>query len=117
MHTDTRLIVYNDEIFIPYHSGGFAEADEVPFDFAVMKMKTDGQDLVKMKEPSADCTAICLFGMTGFSIRITGMGPRAIDPDDFKDSTLVLYSTAMDGRSDKRKEFTFDARVTYDLLR
>ena len=49
---NTRLILYNEELFIPYWSGGFAEADEVPYDFAVMKMKTDGKDFAIMKEPS-----------------------------------------------------------------
>ncbi|MEK5071002.1 S-layer homology domain-containing protein [Sporosarcina sp. FSL K6-1508] len=111
LHDNTRLVLYNDELYIPYWSGGFAEADEVPFAFAVMKMKTDGQDLVKMKEPSQ------MTNMFVWNDRIfyTDMGPRSIGPDDFKDSTLVLYSTAMDGSSDKRKELTFDARVTYDF--
>ena len=40
---------------------------------------------------------------------------RSVNADDYKDGTLVLYSTAMDGRSDKRKELTFEARFTYDL--
>ena len=51
LHTDTRLIIYNDEVFIPYQSGGWAEVDEVPYEYAVMKMKTDGKDLVTMIEP------------------------------------------------------------------
>lgn len=111
LHDNTRLVFYNDELYIPYWSGGFAEADEVPFAFAVMKMKTDGQDLVKMKEPGQ------MSNMFVWNDRIfyTDMGPRSIGPDDFEDSTLVLYSTAMDGSSDKRKELTFDARVTYDF--
>ena len=110
MHDNTRLVLYNDELYIPYWSGGFSEADEVPFAFAVMKMKTDGQDLVKMKEPNQ------MSNMFVWNDRIfyTGMGRPYIGPDDFVDSTLSLYSTAMDGSSDKRKEFTFDARVTYD---
>ena len=112
LFSDTRFIVYNEEIFIPYYSGGFHEADELPFAYAVMKMKIDGQDLVKMKEPSQ------MSNMFVWNDRIfyTDMGPRAIGPDDFKDSTLVFYSTAMDGSSEKRKEFTFDARATFDLF-
>lgn len=110
LHDNTRLVLYNDELYIPYWSGGFSEADEVPFAFAVMKMKTDGQDLVKMKEPSL------MSNLFVWNDRIfyTGRGRPYIGPDDFVDSTLSLYSTAMDGSSDKRKEFTFDARVTYD---
>ena len=114
LHKDTQLIVYNEEIFIPYHSGGWAEADEVPYAYAVMKMKTDGQDLEKMVYPSV--SSPCNVFIWNDRIFYTGMGPRAIGPDDFKDSTLVFYSTAMDGRSDKRKEFIFDARATFDLF-
>ncbi|MFS0575081.1 hypothetical protein AB1K83_05580 [Sporosarcina sp. 179-K 3D1 HS] len=39
-----------------------------------------------------------------------------VHADEFKDTTLDLYSTAMDGRSDKRKEHAFVARATYDLF-
>ncbi|WP_399627984.1 S-layer homology domain-containing protein [Sporosarcina sp. SG10008] len=110
MHDNTRLVLYNDELYIPYWSGGFSEADEVPFAYAVMKMKTDGQDLVKMKEPSLMSNVF----VWNDRIFYTGRGLPYIGPDDFVDTTLSLYSTAMDGSSDKRKEFTFDARVTYD---
>jgi hypothetical protein len=117
LHTDTRLIVYNEEIFIPYHSGGFAEADEVPFAYAVMKMKTDGQDLEKMVYPSVSSPRnVFIWNDRIFYTNEKDHGTRGIGVDEFKDSTLELYSTAMDGRSDKRKELIFDARATFDLF-
>ncbi len=117
LRTDTRLIVYNEEIFIPYHSGGFAEADEVPFAYAVMKMKTDGQDLEKMVYPSVSSPRnVFIWNDRIFYTIEKDHGTRSIGVDEFKDSTLELYSTAMDGRSDKRKELIFDARATFDLF-
>jgi len=117
LHTDTRLIVYNEEIFIPYHSGGFAEADEVPFDYAVMKIKTNGQDLLKMNRPmGATFRNLFIWNDRIFYTNENGYSPRAIDPHTFEDGTLELYSTAMDGRSDQRKELIFDARATFDLF-
>ena len=82
LHSNTRLIVYNEEIFIPYYSGGFSEADELPFAYAVMKMKTDGQDLVKMKEPSQISNMSNMFVWNDRIFYTTDdIGPRSIGPD------------------------------------
>lgn len=123
LHKDTRIIVYNGEIFIPYHSGGFAEADEVPFIYGVMKIKTNGQDLVKMQEPSDDNFRNMFIWndrilYTDVSEKNYSYLNRRIVQDSagFVDSTLILYSTAMDGSSDKKKEFSFDALITFDVF-
>ncbi len=119
LHPDTRLIVYNGEIFIPYHSGGFAEADEVPYAYAVMKMKTNGKDLEHMQEPSgASFRNMFIWNDRIFYTNEKGYATRGIVQTEgrFEDGPLVLYSTAMDGKSDKRTEFTFDARKTFDVF-
>ena len=63
----------------------------------------------------AGISAICSFGMIGCILRIRKDFSRSVNSDYYVDGTLVLYSTAMDGRSAKRQELTFDARVTFDL--
>lgn len=119
LHTDTRLIVYNQEIFIPYHSGGFAEADEVPFYYSSMKMKTNGQDLIKMKEPiGADFRNMFIWNDRIFYTNEKNDATRGFVQLEgrYEDGPLILYSTTMDGRSDKKKEFSFDARITFDIF-
>lgn len=110
LHENTPLIVYNNEIFIPYYSGGFAEADEVPYAYAVMKMDTNGQNLKKMEEPSGSTFRnMFVWNDRIFYTEIDnngGFSPRAIiqDGTKFIDSKLALYSTSMNGRSDKKKK-------------
>lgn len=116
LHDNTRLILYNDELYIPYWRGGFAEADEVPYAFALMKMKTDGQGFEIMKEPDRETFRNSfIWNDRLFFTDTDSYSPRSIGPDDFQDGKLVLYSTKLDGHSDKRKELTFDARVTFDF--
>ena len=57
---------------------------------------------------------ISIFGMTGCILRIRNDFSRSVNSDYYMDGTLVLYSTAMDGRSAERQELTFDARFTFD---
>lgn len=116
LHDHTRLILYNEELYIPYWRGGFAEADEVPFDFAVMKMKTDGQDFAIMKEPSGgDFRNFYIWNDRMYFTHTKDFSYRSVDSDYYVDGTLVLYSTAMDGYSAEKQELTFDARVTFDF--
>src|SRR5690606_38306858 len=116
LHDNTRLVLYNDELYIPYWSGAFAEADEVPYAFDVMKIKTDGQELVKIMEPSGRVMLRNLFIWNDriYFTDTDGWSPRAVSPDEFEDGTLVLYSTPLGGLGNKRKELVFDARVTFD---
>lgn len=115
LHDNTRIILYNEELYIPYWRGGFAEADEVPYAFAVMKMKTDGQGFEIMREPSGESFRnLFIWNDRMYFTNADSYTPRATGPDIFEDAKLVLYSTALDGVSDKKKELTFDARVTFD---
>ena len=116
LHDNTRLILYNEELYIPYWRGGFAEADEVPFDFAVMKMKKDGQDFTIMGEPSGgDFRNFYIWNDRMYFTHTKDFSPRSVNSDYYVDGTLVLYSIAMDGGSAERQELTFDARVTFDF--
>lgn len=118
LHKNTQLILYNKEIFIPYHSGDWAEADEIPFAYALMKMNTNGQDLKKMKEPS-NFRNMFVWNDKIFYTNNDGYHDRGIiqNGTSFSDSQLTLYSTSMNGSSDKKKEFSFDARITFDIFR
>lgn len=122
LHNNTQLILYNNEIFIPYYSGDFAEADEVPYAYAVMKMNTNGQELKKMKEPSgSNFRNMFVWNDRIFYTDVDAenwnyLNRRIVqDNEKFVDSKLELYSTKMDGSSDKKKECSFDARITFDV--
>ncbi|MBY0221838.1 S-layer homology domain-containing protein [Sporosarcina aquimarina] len=112
-----QLIVYNDEIFIPYWSA-VGEMSELPIAYGLMKVKTDGQNLVLMNQPYG----YTFRNMFIWNDRIYYTNEKnkeryfdyTFNPDKpVIDDPLVLYSTAMDG-SDKKKEYGFDARVIFD---
>lgn len=113
-----QLIMYNDEIYIPYWSSGFRVSDEAPFRFGVMKMQNNGQNLVKMKEPQGESFRNMFIWndriyftktRTGATYHVASRGREYID------EKLALYSTAMDGKTDQKKEVDFNTSATFDL--
>ncbi|WP_153732100.1 S-layer homology domain-containing protein [Sporosarcina obsidiansis] len=111
-----QLIVYNDEIFIPYwHAVG--EMSEMPISYGLMKVKNDGQDLTLMDQPKG----FTFRNMFIWNDRIFYTNEKnkeryfdySFNPNPPIDDPLVLYSMTMDGK-DKKKEFDFNARVIFD---
>lgn len=113
-----QLIIYNEEIFIPYwYSVG--EMSELPSSYALMKVGLNGQNHTMMDEPYGSTFR----NMFIWNDRIfytneknkTRFFDYTFNPTKQMDDPLVLYSSAMDG-TDKKKEFEFefDARVIFD---
>ncbi|MBO0587210.1 S-layer homology domain-containing protein [Sporosarcina sp. E16_8] len=116
MLTGFPLIVYNEDIFIPYwYSVG--EMSELPASYGLMKVKTDGQNFEFMNHPSG----ATFRNMYIWNDRIFYTNEKnkqryfdyTFDEKTPLDDPLVLISTAMDG-SNKKIEFGFDARVIFD---
>ncbi|WP_158232554.1 S-layer homology domain-containing protein [Sporosarcina sp. P13] len=111
-----QLILYNDEIFIPYWYA-VGEMSEMPISYALMKVKTNGQELTFMDQPN-DFSFRNLF-IWNDRMYYTNEKNKAryfdysFNPNPPLDDPLVLYSATLDGK-DKRKEFGFEARVIFD---
>lgn len=113
-----RLIVYNDEVYIPYWSSGFSEAFEAPFGFALMKIEKNERKLVKMKEPqSPSFRNMFIWNDRMYFTENNGGQVNLIADRDigYIDEKLALYSTAMDGKTDRKKEVDFNVSATFDL--
>ncbi|MFS0575083.1 S-layer homology domain-containing protein [Sporosarcina sp. 179-K 3D1 HS] len=115
------LIVYNEEIFLPFWSA-VHEMTDVPFSYGLIRTKTSMED--------APIDSALMKGMGGRTFRNLFVWNDRIYYTNEKnqdepylewnfnqsipqDSPLILYSTAMDG-SDQRKEFAFNARIIFD---
>ncbi|HJF33523.1 MAG TPA: S-layer homology domain-containing protein [Sporosarcina psychrophila] len=120
-HEGFPLIVYNEEIFIPFWSA-VHEMTDVPFSYGLIRTKTSVED--------APIDSSLMQGMGGRTFRNLFIWNDRIyytneknqdepylnwnfNQDIPQDSPLILYSTAMDG-SNQRKESAFNTRIIFD---
>ena len=116
---DFQLVVYNDEVYIPY-STGYNDSMEAPIDFALMKIEKNNRKLVKMEQR----TDTVFRNMFIWNDRIYFTNYRkgatvhlvANKKAGYSEDLLSLYSTAMDGKTDRKKEYDFNAIATFDRL-
>ncbi|WP_301109990.1 S-layer homology domain-containing protein [Sporosarcina sp.] len=114
-----QLIVYNEEIYLPYWSA-VGEMSEIPIAYGLVKFNLNGQNVVEMNQPSG----FTFRNMFIWNDRIFYTNEKnkeryfdyTFNSDKFMDDPLVLYSASMDGKNQK-KELVFDARVIFDDVR
>ncbi|WP_313235564.1 S-layer homology domain-containing protein [Sporosarcina ureae] len=110
------LIVYNDEVFIPYLRA-IGQASELPMEYGVIRTKTE-----RFTGPKDSMIMPSLFGETMRNVFIwndriyyTNEAKKRDyyrTPNIPKDSKLTLNSVAMNG-SDRKRERDFDARILF----
>lgn len=110
------VIVYNDEVFIPYLRA-IGQASELPMEYGIIRTKTE-----RFTGPKDSMIMSSLFGETMRNVFIwndriyyTNEATKRDyyrTPNIPKDSKLTLNSVAMNG-SDRKKEHDFDARILF----
>ncbi|WP_143561046.1 S-layer homology domain-containing protein [Sporosarcina sp. P3] len=110
------VIVYNDEVFIPYLRA-IGQASELPMEYGVIRTKTE-----RFTGPKDSMIMSSFSGETMRNVFIWNdriyYTNEAMKRDYYrtpnipKDSKLTLYSVAMDG-SDRKKVRDFDARILF----
>ncbi|PIC87094.1 hypothetical protein CSV72_03705 [Sporosarcina sp. P20a] len=110
------VIVYNDEVFIPYLSA-IGQASELPMEYGVIRTKTERFTGPKdsMIMPSFSGETMRNVFIWNDRIYYTNEATKRDyyrTPNIPKDSKLTLNSVAMNG-SDRKKERDFDARILF----
>lgn len=111
-----QLIIYNDDIFIPYWNL-INEKTGMPSGYGLTKINTDSWSYTIGTIPIEQKFRNMFIWNDRIFYTIEKNKERVFDatfnPENPIDDPLVLYSTTMDGKG-KKQELGFDARVIFD---
>ncbi|PID14979.1 hypothetical protein CSV63_09270 [Sporosarcina sp. P34] len=110
------LIVYNDEVFIPYLSA-ISQASDLPSKYGVIRTQTQritgaGDSLIMASLSGETMRNLFIWNDRIFYTNEATKRDYYLTPNIPKDSKLTLNSVAMDG-SDRKKERDFDGRILF----